>query len=382
MGMQLVESHWPTRQNSIKSLKTKNMKTLNRERWLPLLGLGFLLALLAGCVSSPPKKTTYTFFPPAPDEPRVQFLTAFSAESDLGRSGSFAQYITGTKPTEPLGKPYGLALHGGKIFVCDTVQNVLQVFDLKSERATVFAPQGEGRLMIPFNLGIDEDGTRYVVDTYRNQVLVYDAEGNYLTAIGQKDEFKPTDVAIATNRLYITDLLTHAVKVYDKRDRKFLFSIPESTNATVGKLFSPVNLCLDQVNHRLLVSDMGRFAIQVYDLDGKHLQTIGQMGVGMGRFSRPKGVAVDQAGITYVVDAGVQLVQMFDQQGRLLMYFGQPGASTRGELTLPASVKIDYQHRDYFKKYVAPGFQIDYLIFVTSQFGENKVSVYGFLKKK
>ena len=358
------------------------MKTLTRWQWIPLIGLGLLLGLLGGCATAPQTKKTYTFFPPAPDDPHIQFLTAFSADTDLGRSWSFAQYVSGLKPSGPLVKPYGLALHDGKVFVCDTVEGIVQVFDLKKHRATYFAPQGEGRMMMPFNLSIDADGTRYVADTLRNQVLVYGSDGTYLTAIGKKDELKPTDVAVTTNRLYITDLSAHAVKVYSKADQKLLFSIPATTNVTNGKLFSPVNLTVDQVNKRLLVSDMGNFSVQIYDLDGHYLNTIGQQGVGMGCFSRPKGVAVDHEGITYVVDAAVQVVQMFDQQGRLLMFFGQPGATTRGQLLLPASVKVDYGNVSYFEKYVAPGYQCEYLILVTSQFGDNKVNVYGFLKKK
>ena len=356
---------------------------MTKRRLFSLVFGCLLLGLIAGCATDKPAaKPTYTFFPPAPDEPRIQFLTSFSGDLDLGRSSTFADYIAGTKPGFPLAKPYGLALADGNIFVCDTAQGVVQVFDLKKKRSSYFAPPGEGRLVLPLNIAIDTDGTRYVADNRRHQVMVYNSNGDYLTAIGKSGEFKPTDVVVTTNRLYITDLQSHAVKVYNKADQKWLFSIPVTTNVTAGRLFSPVNLALDQVNRRLLVSDLGGFAVQIYDLDGNYLKTLGQQGVGMGCFARPKGVAVDRAGITYVVDASVQVVQMFDLQGRLLMFFGQPGASTRGQLTLPASVKVDYAHVGYFQKYVAPGYQCEYLILVTSQFGDNKVSVYGFLKKK
>ena len=129
------------------------------------------------------------------------------------------------------------------------------------------------------------------------------------------------------------------------------------------------------------MSDIGGFAVKVYDPDGKYLRTIGQHGLAPGAFARPKGVAVDHDGLAYVVDAATQVVQIFDTEGRLLLYFGQPGASTRGELTLPAVVKVDYDNVGLFQKYVAPGHQCEYLILVTSQFGSQKVNVYGFLKK-
>ena len=193
---------------------------------------------------------------------------------------------------------------------------------------------------------------------------------------------KPTDVAVSADRLYIADMQNHCVQVYNKAGSEIFVSdsrTPPMTNAV--KLFSPANIGMDP-NGRLLVSDVGGFAVQVYDLDGKYLRTIGHQGLAPGSFSRPKGVAVDRQGLTYVVDAATQVVQIFDTEGRLLLFFGQPGASTRGQLVLPASVKVDYDHVGYFEKYVAPGYQCEYLIFVASQFGNDKVNIYGFLKKK
>jgi DNA-binding beta-propeller fold protein YncE len=171
------------------------------------------------------------------------------------------------------------------------------------------------------------------------------------------------------------------VKVYGKADRKFLFSIPSDAKAAAGKLLSPTNLALDQQGGRLLVSDTGGNTVQVYDLNGKYLRSIGHAGVAPGMFARPRGVAVDHQGITYVVDAATQVVQIFDTEGRLLLFFAQAGSSTQGQVILPAVVKVDYDNISYFQKFVAPGHRLDYLLFVTSQFGAQKVSVYGFLKQ-
>ena len=357
------------------------MKTMTQWRIMPLFGACLLLAMLSSCTTATKTKKTFTFFPPAPDEPHVQFLTAFSSDADLGRTGSFTDFLTGEKPPGALAKPYGLAVHGGKVFVCDTVQNLVEVFDLKTHRASYFAPVGEGKLRMPINITIDEDGTRYVADTSRRQVVIFREDGTFLSAIGKQDEMKPADVALTTDRLYIADMQDHAVKVYNKADQKFLFTIPRDPKATnEGQLFSPANLALDK-NGRLLVSDVGGFRVKIYDLEGKYLRTIGQQGLGFGAFARPKGVAVDREGRAYVADAATQVVQLFDAEGRLLMFFGEPGASTYGQLVLPASVKVDYDHLGYFQQYVAPGHECEYLIFVTSQFGGQKVSVYGFLKK-
>ena len=258
---------------------------------------------------------------------------------------------------------------------------VIQVFDLQAKQASYFAPTGEGQFRLPINISIDEDGTRYVADTGREQVLIYSADGTFLEAMGKKDEMRPTDVAVTTDRLYVTDLKNHAVKVFSKPEHKLLFSIPRDDKTNSGKLFQPTNLAVDKSGNRLLVSDTGANCVQVYDLDGNYLRTFGRQGVAPGMFARPKGVAVDRNGYAYVVDAATQVVQIFDTEGRLLLFFGEAGASTRGEVILPAAVKVDYDNLSYFQKYVAPGRQCEYLIFVTSQFGGQKVSVYGFLKK-
>jgi DNA-binding beta-propeller fold protein YncE len=211
-------------------------------------------------------------------------------------------------------------------------------------------------------------------------VLIFSADGTFLEAMGKKGEMKPSDVAISADRLYIADLLNHCVKVYSKTGHKLLFSIPADDKAVQGKLLSPTNLALDQQAGQILVSDTGGNTVQIYGLDGKYVRSIGRAGVAPGMFARPKGLAVDRQGITYVVDAATQVVQLFDTEGRLLLYFAQAGASSQGDVVLPTVVKVDYDNLSYFQKYVAPGHQLDYLIFVTSQFGGQKVSVYGFLK--
>jgi hypothetical protein len=63
----------------------------------------------------------------------------------------------------------------------------------------------------------------------------------------------------------------------------------------------------------------------------------------------------------------------------LLLFFGGTGHRP-GDLYLPAKVVIDYDNVDLFADRVAPGYKVEYLVIVTSQFGMNKVSVFGFLE--
>jgi DNA-binding beta-propeller fold protein YncE len=356
------------------------MKMLSQPR--PLLAFAlFLLLALGGCATKPAAPKKYTFFPPSPDTPRIQFLTDFSSQADMHQARKFADFIVGEqKTTDPLIKPYGLAAHDGQVYVCDTVAGNIEVFDFKKHQSSYFAPVGEGRFGLPQNITIDTDGTRYVADTGRAQVLIYGPDGTFLEALGMRGDMKPCDVAVSPDRLYVADLLNHCVKVFSKADHKLLLTIPSAKDEKV-KLFSPTNLALDPARNRLLVADTGANTVQIFDLDGNFVRSLGHTGVAPGMFARPKGVAVDHQGNAYVVDAAAQVAQVFNTDGQLLMYFGQPGASTQGQLALPAVIKLDYDSVPYFQKFAAPGHQFEYLIFVTNQVGPDKVSVYGFLKQ-
>jgi hypothetical protein len=338
---------------------------------------------LAGCATKPPATKNYIVFPPPPDEPRIQFLKSFGAESELRGQNQLAAFILGPDQQlhRPITKPYGVAAAKGKLYICDTQVLHVLIVDLVNRKFLPLRPAGQAMLSIPINIAVDADGTMYITDTKREQVLIFDKQRNYIGEMGTKGEMKPCGIKVAGERLYITDLKNHTVRVYHKADRKLLFTVPRDPKDEKAVLHSPTNIDVDQQG-RMYVSDTGGFAVQIYDADGNHLPKVGDLGLEPGRFALPKGIGVDHEGRFYVVDAATTVVQVFDNEGRALMYFGEPKTSGEAALYLPAGLAIDYENVGLFQKYVAPGKKIDFLIWVTNQAGPNKVSVYGFLTKK
>ncbi len=351
---------------------------------LPAVGLA---VVLAGCATANKKATgpKYVFFPPAPDAPRLQFLTSFNSDRDMRSGGrdSFITFLTGKQPDyTPILKPYGGATLPGRIFVCDSSGGLVLRLDLALGKIRAIAPRGPGALTMPLNLAAETNGWLYIVDGGREQVVILDANENLVDTIGEKGKTKPRDVALSTDRIYIGDLRSNCVHVLDKSARTPLFDIPRPEDATnlEHRLFQPINIALDS-RGRLYVSDFGAYRVQVYDRDGRFLRTIGKYGDNFGEFARNKGVTVDRESRVYVVDAAGELVQLFDETGRLLMWFGEPGGSRVG-LELPAKVLLDYDNVDLFKRFVAPDFIVEHLVIVLNQYGPRKVSVFGFGHKK
>jgi DNA-binding beta-propeller fold protein YncE len=117
--------------------------------------------------------------------------------------------------------------------------------------------------------------------------------------------------------------------------------------------------------------------VQQFSSEGEFVREVGSIGSNYGQFARPKGVAVDRDDIIYVVDAAFQNVQILGQDGSPLMAFGGTGGQP-WNMSLPTVVKIDYDNVSYFEQYMAPDFDIEYLVIVANQFGLNSVVVFGF----
>lgn len=343
------------------------------------LALLFCVAALAACSSTPlpkePEAPRRVFYPEAPEPPRIQLLTTFTGERDFAaqRSG-FATFVAGEAKTQEMQQVYGVALADGKLYAVDTKGASIAIFDLVQRQFSVFTGSGAGRLKNPINITVDTDGTKYVTDTSRDQILLYDRDNKFLAAYGEAGQFRPVDTAIAGDRLYVVDILHHQVQVLNKRTGALLFKFGKS-GSEPGQLFHPTNIAFGP-NGDVFITDTSNYRVQRFTAEGKHLRVYGQVGDRPGSFARPKGVAVDREGRVYVSDAAFQNVQVFEENGRLLMAFGQP---KQGEgMSLPAGVSIDYDHVPLFARYADPNFKIDYLVVVASQIAPNKVDVFGF----
>ena len=338
-------------------------------------------AALAGCanLSSVPAPVASGpfFYPPPPALPRIQLLATFSSERDLKvERGGFASFIAGKdKDERQLVQPYGVALDGGKLYVADSKVGGLVVFDLSHKRISLLTGTAGNRMQRPINVTIDRDGTKYVTDTGRDQILVFDRDDRFVTAFGAQGQFRPVDAAIVGERLYVVDIQHHQVQVLDKRLGKLLFKFGQP-GSQPGELFQPTNISVGP-DGDVYVSETGNFRVQRFTADGKPVRTYGEAGARAGAFARPKGIAVDRAGRLYVGDAAFQNVQIFNREGRVLMDFGAPTEAGQG-LNLPAAVRIDYDNVDLFRRYADSKFAVEYLILVVSQFGPNKVDVFGF----
>ena len=370
--------------NGLRQTRSGSISLISHALRTCFYPLSFIFAtcLLTACATTPgdSKNEEAIFYPPLPNSPRVQYLATFSSETDAsGDSSGFKEFLLGSRENEaPLvQKPYGVNMYDGAIYVTDTRGHGYGVFDLRNKRAFTVTGSGAGRMSFPVNITIDQNGQKYITDTIKNQIFVFDKDNRFVRAYGQKDWFKPGDVALSADKLFVTDLKNHQIQVLSKETGEQLYNISRPGQQE-GELFYPTNLEIG-VDGYLYVSDTGNFRVQKFSLEGEFKGSFGSVGVNPGQFARPKGIALDREGRRYVIDAAFENVQIFSAEDELLLFFGAAGVD-RDSINLPTDIEIIYDDVDLFQQYADPRFKLEYIILVASQFGLNKVNAYGFGK--
>ncbi|MCF7954790.1 MAG: 6-bladed beta-propeller [Phycisphaerae bacterium] len=352
-------------------------------RSLAIILTAVSLLTVSGCQSdeqsaAPKLETGPVFFPAPPATPKLQFLQAFSSSKDVmgTRTNALEDYILGKqKEDPPIKRPYGAAMHDGKIYTCDTTAKKVRIFDLKNK--TVGFMTKDQRLTNPMSIFIETDGTIYVTDPTAGKVFVFDQNHRLIRILGDGRSFTPIDLVVKDNKCYITDVMYSQILVIDKVTGKEVLRIGKSGGSDeLGSFKLIAGIAVDNKGS-IYATDKVKAKIFKFNSKGVFLRTFGKLGRTIHDFIRPKGISVDREDRIWVVDSATEVVKIFNAEGQLLMLFGHPG-NKPGNLNLPVSVKLVYDDVDWFRDKAVPGAKIEHLVIVTSQYGTRMINIYGF----
>lgn len=342
-----------------------------------ILIIALLAAGIGGCAQQQPTTTVaknYSFWPAAPDVPRVQYLTSFNTSADVNPDrNKFDEMLYGKASELGITKPYGLAMWNGRIYVTDLRAKGVVVLDLRKRETRVMGLGGSQEVEKAIDVTIGPDGTKYVIDSNKNAIFVFDPDERFVRMFTMAD-FNPVGVAIYQNELFVSDFKGACVKVLDARTGQPLRVIGRA-GPEDGSFVRPLSIRIDNEGN-LLVADVFKCRIQKFSRSGELLMAFGQSGNRAGDFVRPKHMGVGSDGSIYVVDAAFNNVQVFDENGKVAGFFGAMG-NHPGAMDLPAGLWIQEADLDLFQQYIHPAFQAERLIVVSNQFGPNKVAVYA-----
>lgn len=322
----------------------------------------FALALLAACAPIQEKaaadKPDLLIYPPPPDEARYVYEQTIYGSADVtprSQDAALKRALTGElERSEGLVKPYAVTVHRGRVFVSDSADRFVKVFDVPEGRYFKIGDDPTGPLTKPLGLDVDAAGNLYVADGTAKTIMVYDRDGKYLRRIGGPkvfDRLSSVTVDAAGARVFVTDIGgvssdQHKIHVFDINSGAQLFVLGKR-GIGPGEFNLPRDVAIGS-NGQIYVVDGGNFRVQIFDRSGKFMSSFGSVGKQLGNFARPKEIATDPAGNVYVVDAAFGNFQIFTAEGDLLMFIGERSERDGpARYMLPSGIYVDEDGRVY-----------------------------------
>jgi DNA-binding beta-propeller fold protein YncE len=234
-------------------------------------------------------------------------------------------------PAGTFSEPWDVAAGpDGSVYVADTWNGRIQKFDANGKFVKMWGWLGdsggqaagkEGEFYGPRGIAVGQDGRVYVADTGNKRVQVFDADGEFITQFGGGgllDGNLDEPVGIAVNgqgEVVVADTWNGRIQVFSadgqllrKWDITGWFdpSAPDLGQARVGKPYLTAG-----PDGRIYVADQAATRILVFSPAGEYRSSFGQFGVDDRGFTTPSGVAIDRQGNVLVVDTGNGRVMVF-----------------------------------------------------------------------
>ena len=202
-------------------------------------------------------------------------LQKFSGDGNITNSfGTSCAFSERSDFIRHFRSPKGIALYNDLVYICDTYNHRIQVFDTNFTHyeSDMIGSSGneKGNFSFPFDLDFDDEGNLYVADSGNHRVQVF----------GTSDRF---------------------LRQFDHR-----WIDPNNEG---GNLFEPSIVHI--VGPFVYISDNTNNRIGIFNTTGKLKASFGGKGEAEGFFRGPQGLAFDQDGFLYVCDDFNNRIQIF-----------------------------------------------------------------------
>jgi DNA-binding beta-propeller fold protein YncE len=194
-------------------------------------------------------------------------------------------------PLNGFDRPYDLVRFGDRLYLSEYRGGRISVLNAAGDWLSYIGSRGlgEGNLLGPQNLTVDEDGYLYVVDYGNRRVVKFDPEGNYILSFGREARgafpgfLSPTGIAARDGLVYTADGALKRIFIHDSNGSY-------RGELAVRDLAGPESLCFLS-DGRLLAADTNR--ILLIDPHSAVVRVLGASGSGRRRIT---GAAMDANG--------------------------------------------------------------------------------------
>jgi DNA-binding beta-propeller fold protein YncE len=242
------------------------------------------------------------------------------------RTGKFKrQFGRAGKAKGELGRPMNLTVRNGELYVPEYFNDRIQVFGLDGKSRRIFGKPGKGpgEFSAPGGVAVAADGSLVVADFYGHRVQKLAPDGSFVSQWGETGKSGasagkfgyPTDVAVsADGAVFVADGYNDRVQAFE-RDGSFShkWGGPFAANiwGPFKGWFAVVTSIAVGPKGSVYVADFYNHRVQKFAPDGTFLTSFGRRGSGPGEFEFAMAVAVAGDGAVYVADFGNNRIQLW-----------------------------------------------------------------------
>ncbi|KXS44340.1 MAG: NHL repeat protein [Candidatus Frackibacter sp. T328-2] len=178
--------------------------------------------------------------------------------------------------TDKLKRPTGLAVSNKKdwLYVVDTIKNKVYVYNTNDyELVKEFGERGgeDGELNYPVDVFV-RNNKLYISDSMNFRIEIFDLDGNFITKFGHLgdgsgDFARPKGVAVDSDgHIYVVDALFGAVQIFNEKGQLLMTLGREGTN--LGEFWLPTGIYIDEQD-KIYVADSYNKRVQIFKYLGK-----------------------------------------------------------------------------------------------------------------
>ncbi|MHB1344072.1 MAG: 6-bladed beta-propeller [Thermoleophilia bacterium] len=236
-----------------------------------------------------------------------------------------------------LSQPYGVAYRDGRLYVGQIAKGIVVVFNDKGGYVRTVGTQGRGvgELNSPGGVDVDGLGNVYVADTQHAKIVVYDAQGEFVTEIAVERPLIPR--VVDDLRLYVAAF--DSIKVFDIPGYQELSSWGRRGREDAEFDF-PNGLVVADEGESVFVADGNNMRLKRLDKNGEKVWIVGAAPADIQDadrlFGLPGGMAlVDD--ILYIVDPLNSVIHLYRTDGTKVGEVGDVGGE-EGQFSYPSQI--------------------------------------------
>ncbi len=244
----------------------------------------------------------------------------------LNAWGQFADAATGSAPGGTFNEPWGIGVaEDGTVYVADTWNHRVQAFTPSGEFLRMWGFFGQAETPDAFwgprDVAISSDHAVLVSDTGNKRIVVFDREGNALGSfggigltLGEFDEAVGLGFGPA-GRLFVADTWNQRIQLFESAGAGDYSAVAEwSLDGWYGQSLQNKPYLDVHSDGSVCTSDPEGFRVLCFNAEGEFLVGWGVFGASDSQFALPIGVAFDDEGRVWVVDSGNNRLMRFEPE--------------------------------------------------------------------